>query len=302
MPKAGRHVILTILTRGPSNSDMSRLERPSAPSGQARPSAPPALPGLPPDESLARAVGIAAAETIETAWQRFVTTMRDFGFERVNYGYTRYRIGQSIGDPADAMFLSTHALEQVIRFHTSGTYLHSADYRWTRDNVGACSWGWVHAERAAGRLSPQEIAVMDRLGRGRAGYTVSFPVGAPRSKGALGLAAARQATQDEVDAHWAAHHDALMTLAQMAHLKLSQLPLPVATARLTDRQRECLQWIADGKTQGDIVTITGMRPSTVERHLRLARDTLRVETTAQAVAKLAFLNQLWVTQLDESPV
>lgn len=256
------------------------------------------MPCLPPDAVLFRATSIAEAESLQSAWMRFTAAARDFGFERVNYGYTRFRTGAGIGDPSDAMFLSTHALEQVIWFHTSGTYLDSADFRWTRDNVGACSWGWVHAERAAGRLSAQEIRVMDKLGRGRAGYTVSFPVGAPRSKGAMGLAAARDMPQAVVDAHWERHEHALMTLAHVAHLKFSALPLPVPTTQLTDRQRECLQWVADGKTQGDITAITGLRPSTVERHLAMARDRLRVETTAQAVAKLAFLNQLWVTTLE----
>lgn len=250
---------------------------------------------------MAQAARIGAAGNAQDVWSHFVATMRLFGFERVNYGFTRYRIGQGIGDPADAMFLSTHALEQVIWFHTSGTYLRSADYRWTHDNVGACSWGWVHAERAAGRLSTQETEVMDQLGRGRAGYTVSFPEGAPRSKGAMGLAAARDVDQAALDAHWAAHEDTLMTLCQMAHLKLSQLPLPVPSVDLSPRQREVLEWVSDGKTQADICVLTGLGPSSIEKHLRNARDLLRVETTAQAVAKLAFLNQLWVTQLDQAP-
>ena len=276
---------------------MSRVERPRTDVASAVAK----LPSLSPAETLARASEIALAPDIETAWARFTAAVAGFGIERVNYGYTRYSAGQGIGDPADAMFLSTHALDKVIWFHTSGTYLQSADYRWTRDNVGACSWGWVHDERAAGRLSAQEIKVMDRLGRGRAGYTVSFPVGAPRSKGAMGLAAGKDVSQAAVDAHWRAHESSLMTLAHMAHFKLSQMPLPVPAVRLTPRQRECLQWVSDGKSQADITIITGMRQSTVERHLSLARERLRVETTAQAVAKLAFLNQLWLTQLDEAP-
>ena len=259
------------------------------------------LPALGAAEALRRVAATAAAPDMETAWAVFVAAARAMGFERINYGYTRYRTGAGIGDPADAMFLSTHALEQVIAFHTTGLYLQSADYRWTRDNCGACSWGWVHEGRAAGRLSAQEIRTMDKLGRTRAGYTVSFPVGAPRSKGAMGLAAPRDVPQEAVDAHWQHHSDALLALTHIAHFKLSQLPLPVAAAQLTPRQRECLQWIADGKTQADITQITGMAASTVERHLSRARDHLRVETTAQAIAKLAFLNQLWVTQLDEAP-
>jgi hypothetical protein len=191
------------------------------------------MPALTESDVVQRTVEIAQADSIEEAWACFVSAAQAFGFERVNYGYTRFRTGQSIGDPADVLFLSTHALDHVIRFHTSGTYLKSADYRWTHENTGACSWGWVHAEHTAGRLSAQEAEVLEMLGRGRAGYTVSFPVGAPRSKGAMGLAAGKGVSQAIVDAHWLAHESDLLALTHMAHLKVSQMPLPVAAAQLS---------------------------------------------------------------------
>ena len=253
------------------------------------------MPAMNPQEALEKARGIAEAETIEAAWALFLGAMAGFGFARVNYGYTRYRVGQSIGDPADAMFLSSHALDRVRWFHESGLYLQSADYRWVRDNVGACSWAWVHEERAAGRLSEAECMVVDKLGRGRAGYTISFPVGAPRSKGAMGLAANRGVAQDAVDAHWAAHEASLTVLAHMAHLKLSQMPLPVRRPALTPRQSEILGWIADGKTLQDTAILTGLSLSSIEKHVRAMRERMGVETTAQAVAKAGFLNQLFVT-------
>lgn len=245
---------------------------------------------------------IAEAPSPEIVWARSVEALAAFGFDRVNYGYTRYRVGQTIGDPADAMFLSTHSLDQVRWFHSSGTYLKSADFRWVRENVGACSWGWVHQERAAGRLNPVECEVMDRIRQdhGRAGYTVSFPVGVPRSKGAMSLAARRGASQGVVDAHWKRHETALLVLCNMAHLKLSQMPLNVPRADLTRRQREMLEWVADGKSLRDICVLTGLSMSAVDKTLRRAREHLNVETTAQAVAKFSFLNQLFVGDLSQT--
>jgi LuxR family transcriptional regulator len=38
----------------------------------------------------------------------------------------------------------------------------------------------------------------------------------------------------------------------------------------------------------------GLTPTTVEKHLRLARDVLEVDTTAQAVLKAAYQNQIFV--------
>ena len=38
----------------------------------------------------------------------------------------------------------------------------------------------------------------------------------------------------------------------------------------------------------------GLTAATVEKHLRLARESMGVETTAQAVLKAAFTNQMFV--------
>ena len=58
----------------------------------------------------------------------------------------------------------------------------------------------------------------------------------------------------------------------------------------------------DGKTTQDAAEIMGLTPATVEKHLRLAREALDVETTAQAVLKASFQNQIFVLDSDRSPV
>ena len=65
---------------------------------------------------------------------------------------------------------------------------------------------------------------------------------------------------------------------------------------LTNRQREVLEWVGDGKTTQDIATIMDLTPATVEKHLRLARESLDVETTAQAVLKASFQNQIFLLE------
>jgi LuxR family transcriptional regulator len=39
-----------------------------------------------------------------------------------------------------------------------------------------------------------------------------------------------------------------------------------------------------------------LTPATVEKHLRLARESLDVETTAQAVLKASFQNQIFLLE------
>lgn len=53
--------------------------------------------------------------------------------------------------------------------------------------------------------------------------------------------------------------------------------------------------MAEGKTSADIAVIMGITTPTVEKHLRLARETLGVETTPHALIKATFLNQMFVT-------
>ena len=42
--------------------------------------------------------------------------------------------------------------------------------------------------------------------------------------------------------------------------------------------------------------LDGIDPATVEKHLRLARKVLGVETTAQAVIRAAFQNQIFLSK------
>ena len=125
-----------------------------------------------------------------------------------------------------------------------------------------------------------------------AGYTVSFLSVSERSKGAVALTARPGMSQDEVDAIWEKHGLEISVLNNVMHLKLQTLPYSQRT--LTKRQREVLQWVGDGKTTQDIAVLLELTPATIEKHLRLAREALDVETTAQAVLKAAFYNQMFV--------
>ena len=62
---------------------------------------------------------------------------------------------------------------------------------------------------------------------------------------------------------------------------------------LTKRQRETLQWAADGKTMQDTAFLMGLTTATVKKHLRLARIAMNVDTTAQAVIKATTNNEIY---------
>ena len=239
---------------------------------------------------------IASSNALEICWQLGCEALGWFGFDQINYGFTRFRHADAIGDPADVLFLTNHDSAHVKAYFDSGFFSRTPMFRWVRQNVGAMSWRWAHEQRIAGNLTPEEIAAMDenmKLGV-TAGYSIGFAPTSSRSKGAAGLTARKGLSQDDVDAIWAEHGDQILALANTLHLKITQLPFPVQRRPLTERQRQALEWVADGKTTQDIAILMEISPAMVEKHLRLARDALSVETTAQAVAKASVMNQIFI--------
>ena len=70
----------------------------------------------------------------------------------------------------------------------------------------------------------------------------------------------------------------LMTLAQ---------PAGPDAVRLTDRERDSLAWVAEGKSDWEIAVILGLAESTVRFHVDNARRKLGAVNRTQAVARLA---------------
>ena len=236
-----------------------------------------------------------AAKTDQDLWALHLDAMGRYGFDRLLYGYTRYRTGRSLGDPQDWVVLTNHPQEFMDRFIREGHYFHAPMIRWALENNGACSWRWMEELALTGNLTEEELKVVgfNRSYGVSAGYTVSFRSISERTRGAIALVAKPGMSQDDVEAVWAENGDEIIVINNVMHLKL--LTLPYSGARpLTRRQVEVLQWVGDGKTTQDIALLLGLTPATVEKHLRLAREALDVETTAQAVLKAAFYNQMFV--------
>jgi LuxR family transcriptional regulator len=235
------------------------------------------------------------APSDDALWVLYTERMAAYGFDRLIYGFTRYRSGSSLGDPQDWVILSNHAPEYAKAFIEDGLVFDSPMLRWALENDGACSWRWLAEMQSKGKLSSAELKILQynqSMGV-TAGYTVSFRAVSSRHRGAIALCARRGLTQDEVDAIWDRHGQEISVISNVLHLKLHTLPYSGAR-KLTQRQIEVLQWVGDGKTTQDIATILGLTAATVEKHLRLAREALDVETTAQAVLKAAFYNQMFV--------
>ncbi|WP_090207624.1 autoinducer binding domain-containing protein [Yoonia litorea] len=242
---------------------------------------------------------MATAKTVEALWALHTEKMATYGFDRLIYGFTRNGTSSTFGKPQDQLILSTQTPEYMRRFVQEGLYYNAPMLRWALENQGACSWRWMMDMERVDNLTAAEKKVLafNKSMGVTAGYTISFLSLAQRIKGAIALTAKAGLSQDEVDAIWGTHGEEILLMNNIMHLKVLTLPY-AGERRLTKRQREVLQWVGDGKTTQDIAILLGLTPATVEKHLRLAREALDVDTTAQAILKAALHNQMYVVDAD----
>ena len=238
-------------------------------------------------------------QSLETLWDMHCQKMAEYGFDRLLYGFTHYRTPNSLGDPDDFIVLTNHAPEYTDVFMGQGLYFNAPMTRWAIEHDGASSWR--HMAMALSDMehddNAKKVIEFNRSMNVVAGYTVSFKSLSTRVKSAIALTDKPGLTQDDVDKIWAEHGQELIVMNNVVHLRIQSLPYSTVKRSLTKRQREALEWVGDGKTMQEIAAIMGLTPPTVEKHLRAARENLNVDTTAQAVLKLALLNQMFVVDL-----
>lgn len=230
-----------------------------------------------------------AASRIEQAWALHVCQMADYGFDRMLYSNACLPAG--VGVLEDTLILSNHARSFLDPFLASGMWRHGVFLR-RAEARGLRSILWHHRDLL---LTPEERGVLAfrHTHRVIAGCTVSFQGLGVLGRAAVGLCARPGLTQQDVDAIWQRHGQAIEVMNIAFHLRVATLPVDLPGRKLTPRQREVLCWASDGKTVEDIAQLMGLTAPTVEKHLRLARAALGVQTTTQAVLKASFLNQLF---------
>ncbi len=239
---------------------------------------------------------LTAAQSLEDVWSLHLNKMQEYGFGRIMYGYTRYRNGTSFGDQDDLLLLSNHKSAYLDVFFGEKLFHNAPMVRWSLENEGACSWSWMREQIEAGTFTDSEMKVVEfnRRFDVTAGYSISFKSVSYRERGGIALTANPGVSQEETDAVWEKHGLDLLVMNNVAHLKIINMPWCGQRRPLTHRQREVLEWVGEGKTTQDIACILGLTSATVEKHLRLARGVLDVETTAQAVLKASVQKQIFL--------
>ncbi|MBI1213331.1 MAG: hypothetical protein GC190_17845 [Alphaproteobacteria bacterium] len=86
---------------------------------------------------------------------------------------------------------------------------------------------------------------------------------------------------------------AVVLASQFVHERMLELSPPdIDAIRLSPRERDCLAFVAQGKSDWDISQIMSIAESTVHAHVERAKKKLGVKTRMQAVAKLARAGEL----------
>ena len=248
---------------------------------------------------------ISCATEVEIVWSLLREFMASLGFEQLKYGFSPQVQGVNFGETEDFAILSTMPTEFTRIFVERRLYLDNPVMHWCAQNVGVVSWSMVaHLLRTGPPGLEAELADNLSLHQAyglNAGFSVAFPPTRSVGRGALGVAAPPEMTQEAVDAFLQDAAPLIFAVTSIAHQRLSALPLRRRGRALSRRQREVLEWLAMGKTTGDVATILGLAVPTVEKHLRLAREALGAESTTHALAKASFANQMFAISLPKQP-
>lgn len=228
----------------------------------------------------------------DLVWNVFSDAVAALGFDNMIYGGTRLPHGDRFGDIRDALILHRGPPAYADIYLGEELYLYSPTYDWAAKNSGFASWS-VAMQQFSGPARPEHMRILQlnaQFGM-RAGYVGSLNNVVRGMHGAIGLSPSGK-DQAQADALWSKVGHDIETLSNLLHLRIASLPMPGQRRPLTSRQREVLHWSAQGKTMQDIADIMDLSAATVEKHLRMARDSLDAITTAHAVQKATSMNLL----------
>ncbi len=236
------------------------------------------------------------ADNVETAWDIAVAAFRDLGFADVLYSYSPDARGPFLGAAEDALILSTKPHAVTREFVIQGYFRNSITFTRALYERGVFSWSSPRTTLPPGHGFVDSEAALRFFARTgmNAGCTVGFVGARNRGAAVMALICPLSEGQEAFDARLPAIRHAVFVLASVTHTVLTALPWLPLSGGLSPRQREVLEWVAEGKTTADIARILGVTPATVDKHLRLARERLGAETTAQALMKASFLNQIFL--------
>ncbi|MGD1882257.1 MAG: helix-turn-helix transcriptional regulator [Paracoccaceae bacterium] len=233
------------------------------------------------------------ATDIAYVWQIFCDAMVSYRFDKLLYGGTRLPSRGFMENLRETLILHLGPQEYADVYLGEELYLHSPSYEWAEKNSGFASWPEAIRQFAAAP-TPEQMRIWQLNAQFGviAGYVGSLNDVVPGMRGVIGISPVAGLDQAAADRIWAEDGKDVETLCNTMHLRVANLPQTGLLRPLTSRQREVLEWYSQGKTAQDVAIIMDLSKATVEKHLRMARDSLEADTTAHAIKKATSLNLL----------
>lgn len=227
----------------------------------------------------------------------------DFASDLMNVR-TGDELGRSLAGVARRLGFDHFALSLDLRSESAcaqGLLLHDYPEEWARVYVGfdlagqdpvrrACdksfigfSWGSMDRLIPLTRGDRQMLAVGRECGIGD-GYTVPRHLpGLARGTCTFAVAPDRPLPRSRL-----ALAELIGTLALSCALSLGPAARGQSAPVLSDRQRECLLWVARGKTAAETAIILGIGMETVVQHLKIARERYQVHCKQSLIVAALF--------------
>ena len=268
------------------------------------------------------------ATSVIELWANFTKIMSEFRFNRIIYATTKLSKSGLSEDLKDGLVLSNHDPKYIKEMIKNKCF--DNDTRWMEVNKSN-SVSWAVSDHTINtkidkdcttfrygllnKLKFSEILFYPPIKNPpsryekniwklyneynvKAGHTLYFKHLFGRGTSGLALCSSPEMDQAETNSYWESNGKNIEFLSKLFDKKIRQLPttnfsqLPTRK-KLTKRQISVLQWISKGKSINEISTIMELSVSTIDKHLRLARQNLNAKTTIQAVIKAQKNKQLY---------
>jgi LuxR family transcriptional regulator len=224
---------------------------------------------------------LAPPESIECIFARIEQAARQLGFDHVAYGFQApYPVTQR-----KVVMLNNYSGTWQAQYADAGYLFTDPTVAQGRRSQNTILWN--------NQAFPSNPAIWaDAQDHGiRTGWAQSIL----ERNGSGSLLTLCRKAEPITDAELLAKQSSMRWLVQVAHVSLSRAILGQEGrkhALLTCREREVLQWSADGKSAQDIAEILRLSKSAVDFHLKNAIEKLQATNKTAAVARAALMGLL----------
>jgi DNA-binding CsgD family transcriptional regulator len=226
------------------------------------------------------------SQSLAELFELLVSCATEEGFGVVAYGALTYNEPVRLPEhpmPAIAMNFPSHWCERYFE-----RKYYEIDPVVRRTPMLSKPFVWDHLLKS-GQLSPSERLVIEESREAGLKRGISVPLFGPSGRiSVLSFASPCD------DADPLRHMRHLSVLAWQFHVAFADLAQPVEQGtkgiELSDRERDCLRWTAEGKSSWDIGMILNISDNTVNFHIKKAMRKLGTTSRTVAVVKAIRLN------------